>query len=533
MFKSFYLKTKKSWPWLGYFFIFSITFFVFCLLATQTGVLCPDGFYHTKMALLIKEQGLIKEFPWTQFTTYKDLFVDHHFLYHIALIPFLSIPSPKNLDSLSLQIDPLIKAKIGTAFFAALAMLMIYWLMRKLKIKKPFFWVLFLFLVPGFMLRLSLIRAPGLSLIFLILGLYFIIKQKYIFLSILSFFYVWTYGAWPLMLVRFFIIVLCFFRAFFVKKNIKLFFACALGLTLGLIINPYFPKTFPFYWLQTFKIAFLNYQTKIGVGAEWYAYPLAEFIKNNLLIFIPWVVSLSWFLFSFKKQNKNSWFFAFCSTFFLFYTLKARRNIEYFAPMALFFNGLCFTQIEKKINWVKIKKDFKNLCQGENGIFYFLLIIFLMTSIIAGFLAYFNLSMTNLFQEYKNTKRSLTHLQKSSNWLKNNTQPKEIIFQGNWGIFPELFYFNHYNFYINGLDQTFMYEKDPETYKQWADLVFYHINSNETAKILKQTFRANYVLVDKQNNKFIKLLKKSKGLTMVYEDEEAISLRSQNLPACR
>lgn len=546
-------KLKKDWIWLGYFFIFSFAFVVFLYLLVPPGILCPDSFYHTKMALLIKEQGLIKDFPWTQFTTYKNLFVDHHFVYHLLLIPFLSIPSPENLDYFSLEIDPLIKAKVGTAFFAALAFLSIYWLCRRLKIKGSLIWALIGFLIPSFLLRLSLIRAPGISIIILILGSYFIVKKKYLGLFLLSLFYVWTYGAWPLILVAvflyclasavkktvdqwpkiqsqmskiknfgFYVVISRFTRSVFSKNNIKLVLSCITGLAAGLVINPYFPKTFSFYWLQTFKIALLNYQNKIGVGAEWYPSDLQTFFVTTLPILIPWIISLAWFVFKMKKQKTSSWFFAFISAFFLLYALKARRNIEYFVPFTILFSGIVFTQIIKKINWKNVKNHFKACFRGPENIFYFIISIFIITCVSVSLGLYLNLSVRNLYQEYQKNSRPLNHLQQASYWLKNHAQPKEIVFQSNWGIFPQLFYFNSQNYYINGLDQTFMYEYDKELYQNWLDLVSYRVSPEQTADILKEKFNASYVLADKNDDQFVKLLKKSKSLKEVYQDGQAI-----------
>jgi len=203
--------------WLIYFTVFAIAFIIFLYVLAPPTLLCPDGFYHTKMALLIKEGNIVKNFPWTQFTTYKNLFVDHHFGYHFLLLPFLSIPTPKNLDILSTQIDPLLKVKLASAFFAGLAILAIYWFLRKLKVKLPLLWILSSFLIMNFLFRLSLSRSPALSLIILILGLYYIIKKKYLGIFLVSIFYVWIYGGWPLMLVV--VILYCFASA--IKKLIK------------------------------------------------------------------------------------------------------------------------------------------------------------------------------------------------------------------------------------------------------------------------------------------------------------------------
>ena len=545
--------------WLTYFIVFTIAFIIFLYVLAPPTLLCPDGFYHTKMALLIKESGIVKDFPWTQFTTYKNLFVDHHFGYHFLLLPFLSIPTPKNFDALSAEIDPLIKIKLASALFAALAILLIYWFLRRLKVKLPLLWVLSSFLIRNFLFRLSLSRSPALSLIILILGLYYIVRKKYLGIFLVSIFYVWTYGGWPLMLVM--VILYCFataikksvnkqslpanrltaqgvwqagainnqqfilfFKSFFSKINIKLLCICALGLITGLIVNPYFPKTFPFYWFQTVKIAILNYQNIIGVGAEWYPSEISNLLLDALPILIPYIISIAWFIFCIKKQKTKEWFFALLSLFFLAYTLKARRIIEYLAPIIIIFNALIFTQIIKSINWNNVKKQIKHLFLSTENNFYFITTIILSFTCIF-FLGFYSIrGVHNLMQSYEDSPRPINHLQRASQWIKNNVSASEIIFHSNWDIFPELFYFNDKNYYINGLDQTFMYEYDKNLYEDWRKLFSGKTNPNKTAKIIKENFGASYIITSKakNNEKFTKLLERSINLEKVYEDEQAI-----------
>ncbi|MDD3102077.1 MAG: hypothetical protein PHE59_02945 [Patescibacteria group bacterium] len=517
-------------------------------------ILDGDGFYHVKIALMLKEGKIIQDFPWTQFTTYKDLFVDHHLGYHWLLVPFLSLPTPSNLDAFSAEIDPLIKAKLATTFFAALIFVIIYWFFRFLKTKKSLIWTLLCFLVPVFLVRLSFVRAPAISVGILILGYYLILKKKYLLLFLLSYLYVLTHGAWPLIIVvtviyglagslkylinhlyilklksenkKINIFTFCFshlWRGFFKKNNLKLIFSCILGSTAGLILNPYFPKTLPFYWFQTVKIAILNYQSKIGVGAEWYPYPMDSLVFFNLPIFIPLVISIAWFLTFIKKQRRTVWFFFLLSVFFFLYTLKSRRNVEYFIPVAIFFSALIFNQIIKKINWLKIKTQIKKNFQGSNNIFYFIFTVFFI--ILSGYflINYIDQSIYQLRRSELDDP-SINHLQRASGWLKQNSQPQEIVFQSNWDIFPQLFYFNNQNYYINGLDQTFMYEKDKDLYKIWLNLVSGRADPQTAAQIIKEKFHASYILLDKQDKEFANLLKKSK-LEKTYEDDEAIIYR--------
>jgi len=560
---------KKWWPWLGYFLIFGLAFLIFLYILLPPGILCPDSFYHTKFALLMKDRGIIQNFPWTQFTTYRDLFVDHHLGYHLLLIPFLNLPTPKPLDYFSAEIDPLIKTKLATAFFAGLVFLFIYWFLRRFKIKGAFLYALLTFLVAPFLTRLSFTRAPVVSVIVFVLGLYFIIRRKYLGLFLLSFIYVWLYGAWPIILLavliyclasaiknfidqrpeslkfkkeeikskndnpklknfKFLIAIFHFLRRFFSKANLKLLFTCLSGLILGLIINPYFPKTFPFNWFQIIKIAAINYHQKIGVGAEWYPFPAEDLILNTLPILIPWLISLAWFIFTIKKQKTGSWFLFLLSIFFFIYTAKARRQIEYFTPTAIFFIAFTLENFFHQLNWIEIKDRFRNLFSepllksvkipGQVFSLFVSICLFFILLFFFGF--YFNQSIIDLHQAYQKG-QPLDSFQQASTWLKKNVPAGEIIYQSNWSIFPMLFYFNDQNYYLNGLDQTFFYAKSPELYQKWEDLYFGRVEPSQVAKIIKNDFSANYILADLEDEKFVNLLKRARGIKEVYSDKEA------------
>ena len=48
-----------------------------------------DGFYHIKLAWLMRTEGLKPDFPYLPLSILNQAeFYDHHFLFHIALIPF-------------------------------------------------------------------------------------------------------------------------------------------------------------------------------------------------------------------------------------------------------------------------------------------------------------------------------------------------------------------------------------------------------------------------------------------------------------
>ena len=83
MFK-FLVKSKTD-----YLIVFLLALAFFSFLQSAPVMSDPDGFYHAKVSMLISEQGIIKSFPWLQQTSLKENYTDHHFLYHLFLIPFV------------------------------------------------------------------------------------------------------------------------------------------------------------------------------------------------------------------------------------------------------------------------------------------------------------------------------------------------------------------------------------------------------------------------------------------------------------
>jgi len=156
-----------------------------------------DGFYHIKLAWVMRTEGLKPDFPWLPLSILNEKeFYDHHFLFHVALIPFTFG-------------DLRIGAKWAAVVFAALAFLCVWYLFDRQKISAAPVWALALLgISDAFLYRMSITRAQSLSLGVLALGLAWMLEGKYKHLAILSFVYVWMYDAFPLMLALFTIISL-------------------------------------------------------------------------------------------------------------------------------------------------------------------------------------------------------------------------------------------------------------------------------------------------------------------------------------
>jgi hypothetical protein len=534
-----------------YLLIFFFTAFLFFYLQSSPTLPDGDSFYHAKIAkLMIEKRGIVKEFPWLPFTILADYYYDHHFLFHLYLIPFILIFK-----------DPLVSIKIATIILASFFFVIFYWFLKKYEIRYPFFYIFVLLTSYVLINRINLDKVPPASLIFILFGLYFLLKEKKIPLAILSFLYVWLYDAFPiiLLLTIFYLLAKSFEKIsdlefnlkklfylliinFFEKSNIKLLFSCLFGLLLGIIINPYFPNNLKFYWVHIIKIGILTPGIKWGVGAEWYPYDPFNLLKENLVICLLWLFSFSWFLISFKKpkkifpqiepilpylgQNKNSLFFFLASSFFFIYTIKARRMGEYFVPLGTLFSAFTLNKLFINVKLNEYLKEIKKIIFELRFFTLNLLILYFLTICLGSFLG----STILLYQRMKiffNEARPFSNFKGASQFLKENTPPKSIIFHNCWSYFPMLFYYNDLNYYIVGLDTTFMAEKNYKLFKLWRDIV-YGKESENLAQKIKENFNSSYVVVEKikdkksPKKKFLENLEKEKKFKKIYEDEEAI-----------
>jgi len=511
--------------YLDYFFIFLIAFFVFFYLQSTATLPDPDSFYHAKIADLIKKQGIITSFPWAQFSTLKDNYIDHHFLYHLYLIPF------------TLFFKPLIAIKMATIFLDIILVLFFYFFLTHFKIKWRFLWVLILLTINPFLFRISLAKAPALSIIFLLLGFYALVNYRRWLLFFLSFFYIWAYGGWPLLWLLSFIyfaidIIYDKFKKQSLfwqtikliispihplkkkKKRKDLFLALFFGTVAGLIINPYFPKNIYFYYQQVYQIAVINLQKIIGVGGEWYPYGLSSLIKDTGILFPILIIALFIFIISFKKQSRVSIILFFVALFFFLYTLKSRRSVEYFVPFSLLFASFSVDGFLKSI----LVKTQINLGLWLSPSLKRLLNVFIIALLLI--IIWFGATDLKIVRKDMERGISLIYYQGAGNWLSQNTPKGSIVLHSDWDDFPILFYFSDNNYYINGLDQTFMYNFDKNLFWQWINITTGKSPDN-LIKVIKNDFRASYIFIESDHLAMDNLFKNNNFFKLIYQDNEA------------
>ena len=195
-------------------------------------------------------------------------------------------------------------------------------------------------------------------------------------------------------------------------------------------------------------------------------------------------------------------------------TLKSKRYVEYFVPHLVYFAAFTFTYVIEKVDLKKFFQDLKKESYIIGSLSYFILIFIavLFPIIMVKDVYITNNSFVGGIE--------FERLKGASNYLLANTQPKEIIMHTDWDDFPMLFYHNSANYYILGLDPTFMYNYDPDLYNLFADITTAKKKDNLSQEI-KNTFKANYFIVEKGRAQLERNLQNDNNFIKVYEDKEA------------
>jgi hypothetical protein len=518
------IKLKRG---IWYLVLFGVIFSYFSFLQLPQVLPDPDSFYHARIGQILAGGKIQENFPYLKFTTLNDGYIDHHFLYHILLAPFVKL------------MDPLQGVKIVQALISSLFVLLIYWFLKKEKIKYSLLWILILALNSPFIFRVLLIKANSLSLIFLLLGLYFIFNKKYWPLFAISYFYVLAYGGWPLMLIMVIVYVISksleniFFGSksknkieklinkispfkkekFLVAEGSNIFFASVNGIFLGVFLNPYFPKNLSFYYQQIVQIGIVNYGDKVNVGGEWSSYPFWELINSSGIVSIFLFLSLILFFISFKKQNAKSLTLFFLTAIFLLATLKSRRYVEYLIPFAVIFSAFSLNYFLKDKFFIEIKKIFWTFYVKFKVLFFILASVLIWGFIFISFDSVLevkrDLSLGSSFNYYKG----------AGEYLKNNSKPGSIVFHCDWDDFPPLFYHSPENYYIVGLDPTFMYNYDEELYKEYENITM-GLDRHDLYNKILYDFNASYVFLDIDHLSFNDNIISNRNFELVYRDDE-------------
>ena len=453
---------------------------------------------------MVRGEGIYHEFPWFHDTILNKGYVDMHFLATLLLIPFTFF-------------DLIVGAKIATAFFATVLVLVFYWFLKRHSVRHAYFWTFLLVASSFYFLRRIIyprIFIP-LSLVFMILAVHFILKKKHKSLLALSFFYSWMYTAAPLILLPGFIYSgLCLLAR--KKIDIKGILYSSSGLVLGMVINPYFPRNFYIDYIQIIKLAF--FRPEKLMNTEWMPFTIREFFTTNFLVLAVFLFSLAFYLFYLWKKNpgfgdlvkRKQWtkikhkrsfdmdkaLLFFMALFFLLYMIKSKRMIEYFVPFTILF--CAFVVTDQKIRH-SIK--YKNV---------------LLVLLIAG--AGLNLYLAYISFGYYDT---VNNFEDCASWLNDNSEQGDLVFLQWWDQMPVLYFYDHKNYYTLGFDEGFLYYHNKSMFDDYKKV---QRAEGDIYGIIADEFDSDYVFLYKAKDSlplYIKM-QEDKRFSLGFEGKDCV-----------
>jgi hypothetical protein len=530
-FKNFLLKNKDV------FFVFILSFIIFYIVQFSSENLAGnDTYLYIKLADIIKNYGLIREFPWLSATMISENFTGLHFLYYILLIPFTFFGSL------------IIGAKIASIFFLSLMLAVFYAILKNLKLKFGYVWILLLLASSAyFLIRMNFSRPLSFSVIFTLLVFYSLIKKNNLLLFATSFLFVWAHGSFPLSILLAFIFL---FVNYIFKKELyykSILFSVG-GIILANLINPFFPNN-----LNYFSIYYLS-QTPYFLTsqiAEWQPIGLDDlFLSDATILIIPFILLSTIYVFSsvvdFINKTKESIieesvrerkiissFLFLVSIIFFVGTLLQGRFIDYWVPFSVMFIAFYFEfiyfdfakndKIKRIVEKIKFSKSFSKEDVKITFVCFALIIL--------GLSAYNKINFVSQGYFHDSSK----NIEETALWLKKNTLKKSIVFNVNWGDFSKLFFYNSDNYYILGLDPKFLYLKSPEKYWLYDNIgkgivcdkeICDEINNNKKSirDIIKTDFHADYIYIPTDYEDFdytnlINIMDNDPSFEKVFENE--------------
>jgi len=449
-----------------------------------------DGYYHIKLAYLMRTEGIKPAFPYLPLSILNPReFYDHHFLFHAALIPF-------TLDDLRSG------AKWAAVFFASLAFISVWNLLKNQRVAYPALWALGLAAVSeAFIYRMSIPRAQSLSLAVLMLGLDWLLRKKYTRLAPLAFVYVWLYDAFPLLMIfaGAHVLVTGLVER---KLDLRPVLYTGIGIGLGLVINPYFPHNIVFAALHILPKLFET--TAVSVGSEWYPYTTAQLVENSPLALAAFVSGALALGLSGRRINlRTALSFALACMFGLM-LLQSRRFIEYFPPFALVFAAFAWQPV--------IAGALENVGSRFQR---WLPALALVAVLLPGIWLTFGAAKESI-----GSAKPYATYAGAADWLADNTPQGARVFQTDWDDFPRLFFYNTHNTYLIGLDPTYMLLFDAGLYDRWVEITNGDVERPSAA--ILQDFGARYVMTDLRHQDFLEQAARDPSMIETYRDGDSV-----------
>jgi hypothetical protein len=481
--------------------------------ATQN-IIGIDGYYHVKVARLMREQGwrLLAplDFPWLQLTILgPGRYTDHHFLFHVFQSPFTVG-------------DLRVGAKMAAVLFAVVGLYTTYLFLARFRVRYPVLWIgVLLACAPTFLWRQSMARPQSLSLALIVLGLWALFSGRLRLLLPVGFLGTWLFNGFFFVIGAPAAAVLVSLagwgaRRWWLREGATprparcgppLEFAVAAlawtlaGVGLGLLLHPYFPRNVEFAFFHLLPKAVPAEQASVAVGQEWYPYSLGGFITRAgpaAVVTVLGLVPIALVLWRRRWPDWRALVLGILALGFLAMVARSQRLIEYFPAFAVIFCAWSWSHTPDAVAIIAgpVRSRLPARLHRPAG-----RLVTAAPWLAAMVVAPFITLSTLVASHEANVGLSWTTYRDGALWLVANTPPGSRVFATGWDDFPHMFFWNTHNTYLIGLDPTYMSIEDPDGFALWRSISQGRVRS--PSQQIRERFDSHYVLTDLEHARFL------------------------------
>jgi hypothetical protein len=295
------------------------------------------------------------------------------------------------------------------------------------------------------------------------------------------------------------------------------------GLGLGLLLHPYFPRNVEFAFFHLLPKAVPAEQADITVGSEWYPYSVSNFVLKAgpstalaLLGLIPIGVTL-W------RRRWPDWrtlVLAILALGFLSMVIRSQRIMEYFPAFAVMFCAWSWSHasdafdLAARLGRLRLPDRLWHIIGRLMPAAPWLVALALMPLIAVSTLVASKQASEGL---------AWTTYRDGAQWLARNTPAGSRVFTTGWDDFPHMFYWNTHNTYLVGLDPTYMSLEDPEAFQLWRSISQGRVPA--PARQIRERFDSAYVLTDMEHKRFLEVAAADPDLEEVLRTRTVVVFR--------
>lgn len=406
------------------------------------GLADHDGYYHAKIALLMGHEPLAAPgFRWTTISIWAEGYADKEWLFHVALLPFAQLGQwLGGLDG------ALVGVKVAAALLAGGVLWALAALIARGGGRAPGWWLLVAVAIGApMLLRLVCVRAHVLSALLLLLAIEAQLAGARWRLLLIAVLYTLGYTAAHALPIA----LLVAAAGGWIggrRPRLDLQAAGVGGVGLGLLLHPHFPTNVSIWRVQNvslWEVAKLSQDSPElarDFARELAAVTPAQLASQYGLLLALTALAIGALAWTRRRPSPEALAVGALAVAFGALNLGANRFAEYWTPFtaaaaALWLRDALAASPALEARWRALRPT-----------------ALALTALLA--LIAVHKTMAVVYRLDHAAQRPVAR------WLAEHSAPDEVVFHPDFLQFPRLFYGNHHNRYLVGLDPIFAFAAD-------------------------------------------------------------------------